>query len=93
MGIKKESDREDQLPDEIQEYLANEYLDRLLKEEDLEPEMLIWGLVNIMEIVLKIADFSRRSTLRSHHAIREAEERRTQWIDSILLAHHVSSQV
>jgi hypothetical protein len=57
-GIKKESDRADQLPDEIQEYLANEYLDRLLKEENLEPEMLIWGLVNIMEIVLKIADFS-----------------------------------
>jgi hypothetical protein len=57
-GIKKENDREDRLPDEIQEYLANEHLDQLVKDEGLEPEMLIWGLVNIMEIVLKIADFS-----------------------------------
>jgi len=51
--IKKESDRPDQLPEEVQEYLANKQLDDLIKEDDLEPEMLVWGLVNIIEILLK----------------------------------------
>lgn len=56
-GIKKEANRgEDQLPDEIQEYLANQTLDHLVKEEDLEPEMLIWGMVNIIEILLRFAE-------------------------------------
>lgn len=55
-GLKAESDREDQLPVDIVEYLANEHLDKLMKEDELEPEMLLWGLVNIVEIVLKFAE-------------------------------------
>jgi hypothetical protein len=56
-GIKVENDRgEDRLPDEIQEYLANQTLDQLVKEENLEPEMLIWGMVNIIEILLRFAE-------------------------------------
>jgi hypothetical protein len=51
--IKKESYRPDQLPEEVQEYLANKQLDDLIKEDDLEPEMLVWGLVNIIEILIK----------------------------------------
>jgi predicted NAD/FAD-binding protein len=51
--IKKESNRPDQLPEEVQEYLANKQLDDLIKEDDLEPEMLVWGLVNIIEILIK----------------------------------------
>ena len=51
--IKKESDRPDQLPEEVQEYLANKQLDDLIKEDNLEPEMLVWGLVNIIEILIK----------------------------------------
>jgi hypothetical protein len=51
--IKKEADRPDQLPEDVQEYLANKQLDDLIKEDDLEPEMLLWGLVNIVEILLK----------------------------------------
>ena len=51
--IKKESDRPDQLPEEVQEYLANKQLDDLIKADDLEPEMLVWGLVNIIEILLR----------------------------------------
>ena len=51
--IKKESNRSDQLPEEVQEYLANKQLDDLIKEDDLEPEMLVWGLVNIIEILIK----------------------------------------
>ena len=51
--IKKESGRPDQLPEEVQEYLANKQLDDLIKEDDLEPEMLVWGLVNIIEILIK----------------------------------------
>ena len=56
--IKKESDREVQLPDEIQEYLANEHLDQLMKEDELDPEMLVWGLVNIIEIMLKFTEMT-----------------------------------
>jgi predicted NAD/FAD-binding protein len=51
--IKTESDRPDQLPEEVQEYLANKQLDDLIKADDLEPEMLVWGLVNIIEILLR----------------------------------------
>lgn len=56
--IKKESDREVQLPDEIQEYLANEHLDQLMKDDELDPEMLVWGLVNIIEIMLKFTEMT-----------------------------------
>ena len=51
--LRKEADHPNQLPDEIQEYLANSTLDDLMKSEGLEPEMLVWGLVNIVEILLK----------------------------------------
>ena len=75
-SIKIENDRPDQLPDEIQEYLANRTLNDLIKKDDLEPEMLIWGMVNIIEILLRFADLKpdELSDLISEFVKRKREE-------------------
>ena len=57
-SIRSEEDQEVRLPDEIQEYLANEHLNQLMKDDQLEPEMLVWGLVNIIEIMLKFTEMT-----------------------------------
>lgn len=55
-GFKIEADRPDGLPQDIKEHLANEYLNNLINDEDLEPEMLIWGMLHMIEILLEYAD-------------------------------------
>jgi hypothetical protein len=55
-GFKIDSDRPDSLPQEIKEYLANEHLDSVMKDQDIEPEMLVWGFLHMIEILLKYAD-------------------------------------
>ena len=57
-GFKVESERNDGLPQEIKEHLANEHLDRVLADNDIEPEMIIWGLMKIIEILLGYTDQS-----------------------------------
>jgi hypothetical protein len=44
------------LPQEIKEYLANEHLNKLITDQGLEPEMLVWGLLHMIEILLKFAN-------------------------------------
>jgi hypothetical protein len=55
-GFKVDQDRKDSLPQEIKEYLANEHLNTLITEQDIEPEMLVWGLLHMIEILLKFAN-------------------------------------
>jgi hypothetical protein len=57
-GFKTEQERPDGLPQEITEHLANEHLNALIKEKDLEPEMLVWGMLHMIEILLKYADLT-----------------------------------
>jgi hypothetical protein len=57
-GFKVEHDRPDGLPQDVKEHLANEYLDTLIKERNLEPEMLIWGMLHMIEILLKYCDLT-----------------------------------
>jgi len=57
-GFKVESERPDGLPPEIKEYLANDHLDRVLSENDIEPEMIIWGLMKVIEILLGFTEHS-----------------------------------
>ena len=57
-GFKVESERNDGLPQDIKEHLANEHLDRVLADNDIEPEMIIWGLMKIIEILLGYTDQS-----------------------------------
>jgi hypothetical protein len=55
-GFKLDQERTDSLPQEIKEYLANEHLNKLITDQGLEPEMLVWGLLHMIEILLKFAD-------------------------------------
>jgi predicted small metal-binding protein len=57
-GFKVEHDRPDGLPQDVKEHLANEHLNTLIKERDLEPEMLIWGMLHMIEILLKYCDLT-----------------------------------
>ena len=43
-------------PEEIIEHLANNELEDLINKFDLDPEMLIWGMVHILELTMKIAE-------------------------------------
>jgi hypothetical protein len=55
-GFKVDHDRKDSLPQEVKEYLANEHLNKMISDQDLEPEMLVWGLLHMIEILLNVAE-------------------------------------
>ena len=55
-GFKLDQERQDSLPQEIKEYLANEHLNKLIADQGLEPEMLVWGLLHMIEILLNVAE-------------------------------------
>jgi hypothetical protein len=55
-GFKVDQDRKDSLPQEVKEYLANEHLNKMISDQDLQPEMLVWGLLHMIEILLNVAD-------------------------------------
>jgi hypothetical protein len=55
-GFKVDQDRKDSLPQEVKEYLANEHLNKMISDQDLEPEMLVWGLLHMIEILLNVAE-------------------------------------
>ena len=55
-GFKLDQERQDSLPQEIKEYLANEHLNKMISDQNLEPEMLVWGLLHMIEILLNVAD-------------------------------------
>lgn len=55
-GFKVEENRPDGLPQDVKEHLANEHLNTLIRERELEPEMLIWGLLQMIEVLLKYCD-------------------------------------
>ena len=57
-GFKVDQERAYSLPTEIKEHLANEHLNTLIKDHDLEPEMLVWGLVHIVEVLLRFNDLT-----------------------------------
>jgi len=55
-GFQVDQERKDSLPQEIKEYLANEHLNKLISDQRLEPEMLVWGLLHMIEILLRVND-------------------------------------
>ena len=55
-GFKVDQDRQDSLPQEIKEYLANEHLNQMITDQELEPEMLVWGLLHMIEVLLRFAN-------------------------------------
>jgi hypothetical protein len=55
-GFKVDQERTDSLPIDIKEHLANQHLNEIIKDNNLEPEMLVWGLVHIIEVLIRYAD-------------------------------------
>ena len=55
-GIQVENQREDKLPEEVIVGLANSQLDSYIEENKLEPDMLVWGLLSVIEMVMKFAE-------------------------------------
>ena len=55
-GFEVEANRPDGLPQDLKEHLANERLNTLISDQGLEPEMLIWGMLHMIEILLEYAD-------------------------------------
>ena len=52
------------MPQEIKEYLANEHLNTLIAEQEIEPEMLVWGLLHMIEVLLKASNLQPDELIR-----------------------------
>lgn len=55
-GYKIESDRPDSMPDDVSVSLAQAQLNHVMEKYGLDPEHLIWGLVQMLEMFLKLTD-------------------------------------
>lgn len=55
-NVQKEVTREDQLPEEIVGHLAGQKLESIMSDLKLEPEMLLWGLLNVIEILVRYSE-------------------------------------
>ena len=54
-GVMKEQNRENGLPPEVSTIMANAYLEEIMTQYGLDPESLVWGLVQVVELMLKFA--------------------------------------
>lgn len=58
-GLLHENQRENPLPIEVQESLGNEHLRSIMDKYNIDdPEMLVWGLVKIIEMLLVTNEIS-----------------------------------
>ena len=64
-AIHKEAKRPDGLPEDIQNHLANAELNSFIKENEVDPEILIMGFVNLIEMLIEINDMNRIGFLDS----------------------------
>lgn len=55
-SYKLEQDRPDPIPSDVTEALANAQLNHVMEHYELDPEHLIWGLVQVVEMFLKLTD-------------------------------------
>jgi len=51
-GFKVESARENPLPEEITEHLANARLKEISEREGIDGELLVWGLLKVVELLM-----------------------------------------
>lgn len=54
-GLKKESDNPN-IPFEVQQEMANIYLDHYITNGNNTAEDLLWGLVNVLSLVLRVTE-------------------------------------
>jgi hypothetical protein len=55
-SFKLEQQHDTPIPDEIKESLANAQLNLVMEKYNSEPEDLVWGLVQVIEMFLKLTD-------------------------------------
>lgn len=55
-GYKTESEREDSMPNDVSQSLAQAQLDFVMEEYQLDAEHLVWGLVQMLEMFLKLTN-------------------------------------
>ena len=55
-SFKLEQERDNPIPNEVGQALANAQLDLVMEKYGSEPEDLIWGLVQVVEMFLKLTD-------------------------------------
>ena len=81
-GFKIDAERTDSLTQDVKEYLANEHLNSILKEKEIEPEMLVWGFMHMIEILLKYADLDPEDlTQVMDHFVKYVIENPEQYTD------------
>lgn len=82
-GFKLDSDRKDSLPQEIKEYLANEHLNSVMQDQNIEPEMLVWGFLHMIEILLKFSDLNHEDLTETMESfinyVKEHPEQYSDW--------------
>lgn len=55
-SFKLEQDRDNPIPHDVSEALANAQLNYFMEKHNLEPEHLVWGLVQVIEMFLKLTE-------------------------------------
>ena len=55
-SFRLEQNRTDPVPHDVSEALANAHLKHTMETFDLDPEHLVWGLVNVVEMFLRLTD-------------------------------------
>lgn len=60
LGLREEATRADGLPLDLAEHLATEELNMLVNRDDVEPEMLVWGLIKVIDLLMDFGDISMR---------------------------------
>ena len=54
-GVMNEQTRKDSLPSDVSNVLANAYLEEIMAQYGLDPEALVWGLVQVIELMVKFS--------------------------------------
>lgn len=57
-SFKLEQERDNPIPNDVGQALANAQLDLVMEKNGLDPEHLVWGLVQVIEMFLKLTDTS-----------------------------------
>lgn len=55
-GLFLEAKREDHLPEELLQHLANERLNEVMNRLKLEPEMLIYGMLEVIQLLMGLSE-------------------------------------
>ena len=75
-NYKLESERPDKLPDDLMASLAGAELETYIKDNNMETEGLIWGLLQMVEMLMKYAELTPEELSESTDKFIEFMEQR-----------------